>query len=419
VSFAKRAKAELSGEPSLPHEPSAFPTVACALCGSLNQRHLRFCITCGQALVIEDEGGPTRVGAAELMRTLVDATKPEPAQWPPSGAPPIAPARVIDVGPAPASPRSAQRLCPRCRGICDPGTQFCRFCGLSLAGTAAAITAGGAAATPRTSSRSSPASSSVHASLAPGRLVLITRDGGEGPSYALGESTDLGRVEGDILFPEDQYISPRHARVVSRGGAFFVLDLESTNGVYARVPFGLPDDDPGERQHDKITVRGQHSSPPTEARAEQPLVDQEMFLVGQQVLRFELVKQAEEGFGAASENGTLVFGTPAAPRYARLSQRTVEGVVRDVFHLRRAETVIGRESGDIVFTDDPFLSRRHAALRMYDSAGGTRRFALADLGSSNGTFLRIRNEVRLRYGDHFRIGQQLLRFDFDAARAGT
>jgi pSer/pThr/pTyr-binding forkhead associated (FHA) protein len=125
------------------------------------------------------------------------------------------------------------------------------------------------------------------------------------------------------------------------------------------------------------------------------------------------VKNAEEGFGAAAEHGTLLFGTPAAPRYARLTQRTVEGVVRDVFYIRKTETVIGRESGDIVFTDDAFLSRRHAALRLLgpQGTGGVRRFAIADLGSSNGTFLQVRDEVRLRQGDHFRIGQQLFRFD--------
>ena len=133
------------------------------------------------------------------------------------------------------------------------------------------------------------------------------------------------------------------------------------------------------------------------------LQDQDLFLVGQQVLRFEVVKHAEEGFGLASENGTLLFGTPAAPRYARLSQRTVEGVVRDVFYVRKAETVIGRESGDIVFTDDPFLSRRHAVVRMHGGTrdgGASRRFTVADLSSSNGTFLQVREEVRLRHGDH-------------------
>jgi pSer/pThr/pTyr-binding forkhead associated (FHA) protein len=271
----------------------------------------------------------------------------------------------------------------------------------------------------------------VRAASAPqARVVLITRDGGEGPTYVLAASTDFGRTEGDILFSDDQYISPRHARVVARGSAFFIRDLESTNGVFMRIPFAASSDETADSapspsddgKEDKSTLRGHHTealSDASDATSEQPLADQELFLLGQQVLRFEVVRQAEEAFGGASENGTLLFGTPAAPRYARLSQRTVEGVVRDVFHVRRAETVIGREAGDIVFTDDPFLSRRHAVLRMQGGGSQKRRFTLADLSSSNGTFLRIQNEVRLRSGDHFRIGQQLLRFDIAAAHTSA
>jgi pSer/pThr/pTyr-binding forkhead associated (FHA) protein len=77
------------------------------------------------------------------------------------------------------------------------------------------------------------------------------------------------------------------------------------------------------------------------------------------------------------------------------------------------ETVLGRESGDLVFTEDPFLSRRHAAVRVLD--GTPKKFALVDLGSSNGTFLRIKAEVDLVPGDHFRVGQQLFRVDFETS----
>jgi pSer/pThr/pTyr-binding forkhead associated (FHA) protein len=296
-----------------------------------------------------------------------------------------------------------------------------------------------------------PAHSTTPVAAAPrprARLVLIARDGGEGPSYPVGETTDIGRVEGNIVISDDRYISPRHARISLRSGGFFLRDLESVNGVFVRIPFeGGARTASGESRaalagaganarssafdaardpnleitrNTSATANGEANGP-IQAESEQLLTDQELFLVGQQVLRFEVVKHAEEGFGVASENGTLLFGTPAAPRYARLSQRTVEGVVRDVFHVRKAETVIGRESGDIVFTDDPFLSRRHAVVRAYGSLSpdAPRRFVIADLGSSNGTFLQVRNEVRLRHGDQFRIGQQLFRFDLDAARAGA
>jgi pSer/pThr/pTyr-binding forkhead associated (FHA) protein len=108
-------------------------------------------------------------------------------------------------------------------------------------------------------------------------------------------------------------------------------------------------------------------------------------------------------------------------------------VTRDVYYVRKVETVLGRESGDVVFTEDPFLSRRHAAIRVLGPDGKPRaslaagakppplpdrgaepvQFALVDLGSSNGSFLRIRNEIDLVPGDHFRVGQQLFRVDFD------
>jgi pSer/pThr/pTyr-binding forkhead associated (FHA) protein len=137
-----------------------------------------------------------------------------------------------------------------------------------------------------------------------------------------------------------------------------------------------------------------------------------LILLGQQVIRFEVVKDAEEGFGPAVQHGTLLFGTPTAPRYARLCQRTVEGVTRDIFYVRKLETVLGRESGDIVFTEDPFLSRRHAVLRV-DPAKKT--FSLADHGSSNGTFLQIRSDVPVTTGDEFRVGQQLFRVDLTSS----
>jgi pSer/pThr/pTyr-binding forkhead associated (FHA) protein len=392
----------------------------------------------------------------------------------------------LGVDPHAAAGPAQQRLCPRCRGTCEGAAQFCRFCGASLAAAQilahpspnprslasdpraqhalpAAPPSGptgdpafAAAVAPPARAPSSPGlpanALSNHASpanaqavpqdpsarVAPApraraRLVLIARDGGEGPSYPVGETTDIGRLEGNIVIGDDRYIAPRHARIALRSGAFFLRDLESVNGVYVRIPFERADkaghtpsatsaSSGSSPAHAARDVRlPDQTSDANQATSEQDLADQELFLVGQQVLRFDVVKHADEGFGVASENGTLLFGTPAAPRYARLSQRTVEGVVRDVFHIRKTETVIGRESGDIVFSDDPFLSRRHAVVHAYQgpTVDAPRRFTLSDLGSSNGTFLQVRDEVRLRHGDQFRIGQQLFRFDLDAGgRAG-
>ena len=342
-------------------------------------------------------------------------------------------------------PAQVQRLCPRCHGASEGSAQFCRFCGASLAAAqaipmrlaapnpvASAPTGRGAdvaapvdfGAAPLPPSPSAAPSHAAIASPSRARLVLIARDGGEGPSFPLAETTDIGRTEGQVVIAEDRYISPRHARIAQRRGLFYLRDLQSTNGMFVRIPFprerpadrpggGAPGIAPAAAAGGAAVAGAAGGNPDNQASAEQALADQDLFLVGQQVLRFEVVNNAEEGFGVASENGTLLFGTPAAPRYARLSQRTVEGVGRDVFHVHKSETVIGREQGDIVFNDDPFLSRRHCVLRVNaaGAAPGGRSYALADLGSSNGTFLQVREEVRLRHGDHFRIGQQLFRFD--------
>ena len=92
---------------------------------------------------------------------------------------------------------------------------------------------------------------------------------------------------------------------------------------------------------------------------------------------------------------------------ARLSRVTTEGIDRDSYYLYREETVLGRESGEIVFPDDEFLSRRHAAVQLNDAEA-----ILHDLDSSNGTFLRIRGECRLVDSDELRVGSQLFRMEW-------
>lgn len=215
-----------------------------------------------------------------------------------------------------------------------------------------------------------------------GRVVVVAKDGTESASFPLQERVDVGRFEGELRFPEDPYLSARHLRIYERGGTYWVKDLGTLNGTFLRLRDG--------------------ESIPIEAGA--------LFLVGQQLLRLVTVPADEEIPAAAREHGVLLFGTPPFPRYARLEQRSVEGTTLDVYHLHKAETVLGRESGDVVFSDDAFLSRRHAAVR-FDKA--TRKFELVDLHSSNGSFARLGNEVELRHRDQVRVGQQLLRIELN------
>ncbi|HWE27208.1 MAG TPA: FHA domain-containing protein [Polyangia bacterium] len=69
-----------------------------------------------------------------------------------------------------------------------------------------------------------------------GRLALIVGRDQDGSAFPLfGDSVTLGRERGDILFPEDGYVSGQHARVSLRDGRFFLEDLNSSNGTFIRV----------------------------------------------------------------------------------------------------------------------------------------------------------------------------------------
>jgi pSer/pThr/pTyr-binding forkhead associated (FHA) protein len=389
------------------HRPAA-PRV-CSRCRGTSDANAQFCKFCGAPLGEPAQAAPQASAswasvAPQASASWASVAPQASASWA-GAAPQPSPAPIASpvVAPQPATnsiaaARAANR--PVTAPLNPPA-------GVQPAPTAAAAPApvvpAPAVVAPAPAPAVVPAAPAVAAAPSRTRLVLIARDGGEGPTFPVSDVTDIGRTEGHVLISDDRYVSPRHARIHKKDGFYFIRDLGSVNGVFLRIPF----------------TGGAHSprAPRPPADTEQVLEDQDLFLVGQQVLRFEVVKDAEEGFGAASQHGTLLFGTPSTPRYARLSQRTVEGITRDVFYIRKAETILGRESGDVVFTEDPFLSRRHAVVRLHsaDKHGGgkdgPRRFALVDLGSSNGTFLQLREEVSLRSGDQFRIGQQLFRFD--------
>ena len=387
---------------------SAAGKVRCSRCGGENAPHMRFCVHCGNRLQEASAAGP----APSPGPASPGAAAPNPASSP--GAAPTAGA-VAPTPVAQAAASTAERvaghlggpLCGRCRGVGDPGAEFCKFCGARYAdaqpagedvqSTAPGPHAGAPAQpAPAQPAPAQPAGQPAPAQPAPGpaspatgaatgaRLVSILKDGSDGKVYALaGEQTDIGRTEGDVILGDDPYLSPRHARVQAAGGRYTLRDLASTNGIYVRL------------------------------REPRELTHADMILMGQQVLRFEILDDVELSLGPASVHGVLVFGTPEVPRYARLVQYTTEGVGRDVHYLYRDDTVLGREIGDIVFTDDPFLSRKHASITVERS---TKKVVLKDLGSSNGTALRLRGERVLAPGDQFRIGRHLFRFDHGGVR---
>ena len=357
-------------------DEGADPDAAkCGSCGAASPKGYRFCLSCGA--VLQSKKRPKEVKKAPPAKPIARAT---------------------------AKPGAATITCERCRGECSGSEAFCKFCGAPLGkskkGThkpsdkpaAHAVdqplplqkSAEGEKRRKSPTDRPSLKSSSPEAPVT-GKLVVIVEDGSEGRELKLsGQQVDIGSRDGDIVLSEDRYLSPRHARFFRQDDRWYLRDLDSLNGVYRRL------------------------------RKPEVLHNRDLVLLGLEVLQFEMVDHAERGLGHAIQGGTLVFGSPATTRRARLCQRTVEGVVRDVYHLVAEETTVGREIGDIVFTSDPFMSRRHAVIRWQDA---TQEYVLADLNSSNGTYLAIRDDVQLDNGDFIRLGQHLFRVDLPQ-RAG-
>jgi pSer/pThr/pTyr-binding forkhead associated (FHA) protein len=213
--------------------------------------------------------------------------------------------------------------------------------------------------------------------LAFGRLVAVFRDGSDGQAFPLGgESVTIGRTDGELMFASDPYLAHRHAIIERRGAQIIIRPLDTVNGVYVRV------------------------KQPT------PVADGDLILLGKEVLRLELVEPGERDPQPATQHGVLLFASPPRSPWGRLRQIILSGATRDVIHLVKPDVVLGREDGELRFPDDEFMSRRHAQLSYRDG-----RVTVSDLGSSNGTYLRLRREQELRSGDLLRMGDQLLRFE--------
>ena len=69
-----------------------------------------------------------------------------------------------------------------------------------------------------------------------GRVALLVGDKQTANAFCLtGDGVVLGRERGDVLFPEDGYVSGTHVRLQRQGEKLVVTDLNSSNGTFLRV----------------------------------------------------------------------------------------------------------------------------------------------------------------------------------------
>lgn len=213
---------------------------------------------------------------------------------------------------------------------------------------------------------------------APGkaRLILIRGDAGvDGLSYLLqGVEHVAGRQDAQILFPDDTWLSAKHANFMYRADKLVVRDEGSSNGIYLRVrqPMLL---EPGDQ-----------------------------FVCGEQVFRVEMTPKDTSG---PDPDMTYFYSSPKRPSPFRVVQVIRGGATGLVACARSNDLQVGREENDINFPEDLFMSAHHAKV----SLGANGKFTLTDLGSKNGTFVRIQKEIELQHGDYLFLGRQLLRVE--------
>jgi pSer/pThr/pTyr-binding forkhead associated (FHA) protein len=264
--------------------------------------------------------------------------------------------------------------CPKCHADVVAGHRFCHNCGARMPEPFAAEEtkirpSGGGAKSGRNTLFFGGAVQQARA-----KLTLIRGDGEDGVSFTLaGEEHLAGRGEVPISFPDDPFLSPMHANFIYLDGQLSVRDEGSLNGIYVRISGRVP-----------IALGG-------------------TILVGEQVLVVDAAKQLVD---APDADGTFFSATMPRKGSLQIVQNLRGGITGWAYRTAEDVATIGREGNDINFPEDPFISGRHAELRLQNGV-----LSVTDLGSRNGTFVRVDGEGVLRHGDYVFLGQQLLRVE--------
>jgi len=203
---------------------------------------------------------------------------------------------------------------------------------------------------------------------------VVRADGGPEMAVPMSGETFSCGSRADLTLPDDPFIAPVQARFFFSGQRLAVEDLGGGNGVFARL-----------RSERELPVGGE-------------------LRLGRQRLVLEAIRPVSPGDG-----GAIAWGSPDPGFKLRIVQLLDGGIPGAAFCLREGENLLGREVGDITFPGDGFVSGRHAVL----NARGE-RLLVKDVGSSNGTFLRLSAPTFVEHGDQFLVGRELLRVELAA-----
>lgn len=275
-----------------------------------------------------------------------------------------------EVKPAAAAPAAvkvapAPSACPQCGHGNPQGNKFCAACGYKLTGAVGGQPSIAPAAAAPVAAPAGPSGIS---------LTALRADGTEAGTYDLpaAPTVTVGRDTGTI-FAGDSYLSPRHATFSIKGQQITVRDEGSLNGVYVKLtpnkPFEL---EPGA-----------------------------VFRIGQEIVRFEALESQPP------VDGVERFGSPAKDIVGRLALVIGRDTTGNAFPIPKRGLHLGRERGDVLFSEDGYVSGLHCQV----APGEDGKVYLTDVGSSNGTFVRVRENHPLHSGDILLMGQQVFRMD--------
>jgi pSer/pThr/pTyr-binding forkhead associated (FHA) protein len=301
---------------------------------------------------------PARPGAGGASAS---AAAPAPAPKAPaaSASPPAGSQVATSPPPKPASEAAAINICPQCSQPNPPGNKFCASCGFKLTKPPPAAAA---APEPAPSTAAGPPAAI---------LTALRADGTEAGTFPLQAGiTMIGRDTGGI-FAGDSYLSPRHAIITVRGGKLFVKDEGSLNGVYKKL-----------RRDEPVMVNFG-----------------DVCRIGQEIIRFEPLAPMP-----ATQDNVERLGSPSKGYVGRIALITGRESTGNAFPIPEMGLHLGRERGDVLFPEDGYVSGLHCRIAYQNG-----HFSLTDLGSSNGTFIRLSKETEVHAGDILLMGQQLFR----------
>ena len=381
--------------------------ITCPKCSKDNQDHYKFCLGCGAELPRDAaaapkpftpqtpsqgmkavgagasaSGFPGAGGAGAMASGASPMGSPGGAYSPPAGAGGggmVMGGGGVGAGPAGAQPSQgsqppgggphsaggggAQVICPQCAHVNNTSNLFCGSCGFRLSGVAA-----------QAAPKAAPAAAPPVAAPSGGATVVLTAlraDGTEAGTFAFPTTViTVGRETGAI-FAGDSYLSPRHATFTQKGQKVTVKDEASLNGVYKKLVRDVPVE---LRPHD-------------------------MFRIGQEIIKFEPLEST-----TPAPDGVERLGSPAKGYVGRIALVIGREVTGNAFPIPETGVHLGRERGDVLFPEDGYVSGLHCRLSW---EGG--RLLLTDLGSSNGSFMRLHEETEVKTGDVLLMGQQLFR----------